>query len=101
MKKSKPKPIGEILSKELKKIGIYENFKIQTDWEDIVGKEIAIVTEPSLIEDGNLEIRVKNSIWKRELESMESAIIKEVNRYLAKKVINKIVFKIGLRRRRI
>jgi hypothetical protein len=47
-----------------------------------------------------MEIRVKNKIWKRELDSMSDAIIKEINVFLGKKIVNKIVFKIGLRRRR-
>ncbi|MCD6245876.1 DUF721 domain-containing protein [candidate division WOR-3 bacterium] len=100
MDKNKPKPIGEILNNVLKKVGAYENFKIQSNWEQIVGKEIASVTDPLLIESGTIEIRVKNTIWKRELDSMSDAIIREINVFLGKKIVNKIVFKIGLRRRR-
>ncbi|HFD05136.1 MAG TPA: DUF721 domain-containing protein [Firmicutes bacterium] len=85
MDKNKPKPIGEILNNVLKKVGVYENFKIQSNWEQIVGKEIASVTDPLLIESGTIEIRVKNTIWKRELDSMSDAIIKEINVFLGKK----------------
>ena len=101
MGRNKPKPIGGILANVLKKVGVYENFRIQSNWGKIVGKEIASVTEPSLIEGDTIEIRVKNTIWKRELDSMSDAIIKEINGFLGKKIVNTIVFKIGLRRRRI
>ena len=61
-------------------------------WSDAVGRVISEKTEPILVENGVISIKVKNSSWRQELQLQKDYIIKKVNRQLNKKTIKDIRF---------
>ncbi len=99
MSNKTPKRLGDILEGILKEAGIYDEFSIKNNWQYIVGDQIGKVTFPDYIDNKILTIRVKNSIWKRELESFSNEIINKINHSVKKELIIGIKLKIGLRRR--
>jgi predicted nucleic acid-binding Zn ribbon protein len=99
MRNKNPKRLGDILEGILKDEGIYDEFSIKNNWQCIVGDQIGKVTCPDYIDNKILIIRVKNSMWKKELKSFNNEIINKINHSVKKELIIGIKFKIGLRRR--
>ncbi len=63
-----------------------------TRWNEIVGEQIARVTEPVRIEKGTLIVRVSNGPWRNELTLMKSGILGKVNNALKGEKIRDIRF---------
>ena len=61
-------------------------------WNAAVGRVISEKTEPILVENGVISVKVKNSSWRQELQLQKDHIIKRVNRQLNKKTIKDIRF---------
>ena len=63
-----------------------------TRWGEIVGEQIARVSEPVRIDKGTLIVRVSNGPWRNELTLMKSTILAKVNEALTKEKIRDIRF---------
>ena len=61
-------------------------------WGDAVGRVISEKTEPILVENGVISIKVKNSSWRQELQLQKDDIIMRINGQLNKKIIKDIRF---------
>jgi predicted nucleic acid-binding Zn ribbon protein len=82
-KKDRPRPIGEALSNFLERSGIsrrVEQASVIPQWAELVGPQIAQVTEPlSIARDGTLFVAVKTSAWMNELSLLEPQLLASIN----------------------
>jgi len=61
-------------------------------WNDVVGEQIARVTEAVKIERGVLVVRVKNGPWRNELSLLKNDVIEKMNASLGEKLVKDIRF---------
>jgi predicted nucleic acid-binding Zn ribbon protein len=82
-KKDRPRPIGEAIASFLERSGIsrrVEQASVIPEWADLVGAQIAQVTEPlSIARDGTLFVAVKTSAWMNELSLLEPQLLASIN----------------------
>lgn len=77
----------DILGKVLARYGIEHDLKrysFVTNWDDIVGNEVAKRCRPDSIRGNTLYIAVNDSIWAQELSFMSNDILVRVNHFLKK-----------------
>lgn len=90
-----PEPIGKILTKNLKNLGLDRRLKeesIVLNWNRLVGERIASKANPLKVRDSILFVSVENASWRNELFFMKRKIIEELNRSVKGNVIRDIVF---------
>ena len=58
----------------------------------MVGKRIRENTEPIEVQFGVMTVKVKNSVWKQELQFQKNNIIKSLNKKLIKTMIKDLRF---------
>lgn len=94
-KAPKEKPIREILERLFKSLGVEnrveENLAFAY-WDSVVGKEIALHTEPEKIVKGTVIVKVDNDVWRNELAFFKNEIIQKLNQRIGKKLIQEIKF---------
>jgi predicted nucleic acid-binding Zn ribbon protein len=82
-KKDRPRPIGEAITSFLERSGIsrrVEQASVIPEWPELVGPQIAQVTEPlSIARDGTLFVAVKTSAWMNELSLLEPQLLSSIN----------------------
>lgn len=61
-------------------------------WNEIVGEQIARVTEAVKIEKGVLVVRVQNGPWRNELVLLKSDVMGKINAALGEEVVKEIRF---------
>lgn len=91
----KEKPIKEILLKFFKSAGIENRLEENLAfafWDNVVGKEIALHTEPEKIVRGTIVVKVDNDVWRNELAFFKHEIIQKLNNKIGKKLIQEIKF---------
>ena len=94
----KPKDIPtlkDLLSsfiKDRKLEGIIESFEIIDSWNELVGENIANISEATRYENKILYVRIKNSVWRSELFMIQKDIIIKFNTHFKKRVIDRIMF---------
>ena len=87
--------IGGTLKKLIKKEGLENEINQQKAidlWEDVVGQKIKENTEPIEVQFGVMTVKVKNSVWKQELQFQKENIIKSLNKKLIKTMIKDLRF---------
>ena len=87
--------IGGTLKKLIKKEGLENQINQQKAidlWGDVVGQKIRENTEPLEVQFGVLIVKVKNSVWKQELQFQKEDIIKSLNKKLIKTTIKDLRF---------
>jgi predicted nucleic acid-binding Zn ribbon protein len=82
-KKRKPEALGNVLGAFLKNSNLEERVEaaqVVPEWESLVGKQIAKVTQPiSVTRDGTLFVAVKTNGWMTELSLMEPQLLRALN----------------------
>ena len=82
-KKRKPEALANVLGAFLKESKLEERVEaasVVPEWESLVGKQIATVTQPiSVTPDGILFVAVKTNGWMTELSLMEPQILRALN----------------------
>ena len=82
-KKDRPRPIAEAITSFLERSGIsrrVEQASVIPEWPELVGQQIAQVTEPlSIARDGTLFVAVKTSAWMNELSLLEPQLLASIN----------------------
>ena len=90
----KPKRINEAISRFLADAGIAERVeqaRVIPEWPELVGPEIARVTEPQAVTaDGTLFVAVRSHGWMSELSLLEPQIVAALNRDPGRRPIRKI-----------
>lgn len=97
-KRIAPEQIGNAVSKFLIDKGLSERINQSStidDWADVVGTQIARVTEAlSITTDGTLLIAVKTNAWMNELSLMEPELIRLLNIRGSARRVRKIRFQL-------
>ncbi len=79
----KPSPIADALASYLRQAGLVRRMQqaeIVEEWAELVGPQIAAVTEPeSVTPDGLLRVRVATAAWANELSMMSPRILARLN----------------------
>ena len=87
--------IGGTLKKLIKKEGLENEINQQKAidlWGEVVGQKIRENTEPVEVQFGVMIIKVKNSVWKQELQFQKEDMIKSLNKKLIKTTIRDLRF---------
>jgi predicted nucleic acid-binding Zn ribbon protein len=94
--KKQPEPFALALDKFVHHIGItkkMKQFSIITSWSEIVGEQIAKVTEAERMENGILYVRTKSATWRNELSMRRLEILEKVNVAAGSKLVKEIRFR--------
>jgi predicted nucleic acid-binding Zn ribbon protein len=82
-KKTVPVPLSDALTSYFKQAGLTKRVQqagIIEEWAELVGPQIARVTEPdSITPDGMLRVRVATAAWANELSLMSPRILARLN----------------------
>ena len=93
-RKRRPTPLGDVVASFLEQKGLagrVEQASIIPEWPELVGPQIAAVTEPrSIAADGTLFVAVKTSAWMNELSLLEPELLTRINRRLPQHRVRKI-----------
>ncbi len=89
-------PVGEGLDKVLKKIGVSfsaDENQIQSEWIQIVGKDLAKHTMPGSLERKTLSVFVMGAAWFAELKRAGTEnLVKKINAYCGDGTVKNINF---------
>lgn len=81
--KKKPSSIADVVAGVLKRTGLaarVEQAGIIPEWGNLVGPQIARVTEPqSITADGTLFVTVTTNAWMNELSLLEPELLRALN----------------------
>lgn len=91
-------PLGRIISRSVKKLGLEVQFyqqKIIDHWEEIAGGHINAISKPQRFKFQTLFINVADSMWMHQLVFMEEQIKEKINKFARRKLVQKIYFKVG------
>ena len=89
-----PERLADMLGHFMRTSTLGERIKqteVLTNWEELVGPEIARVTQPiSVSEDGTLFVVARTHAWMHELTLMEADLLLAINRITASRPIRRI-----------
>jgi predicted nucleic acid-binding Zn ribbon protein len=94
--RSQPEPFALALDKFVHQIGItkkMKQFSIITSWPEIVGAQIARVTQAERIDNGILFVKAATAPWRNELTMRRLEIMEKVNAAAGSKVVKEIRFR--------
>ncbi len=89
--------LNENLTAWLKARGLYKDYRkhgIIRDWQNIVGRSIALNTLELRFKKDILILKVRNTLWKKELSLIKYSLKKKVNDYLGFEGVKEIKIKI-------
>jgi predicted nucleic acid-binding Zn ribbon protein len=93
-KKTKPERVANVVTELLARRGLrdrVEQASIFPDWPQLVGEQIAAVTEPrSITANGTLFVDVTTNAWMSELSLLEPELLKSLNRKATRSPIKRI-----------
>jgi predicted nucleic acid-binding Zn ribbon protein len=92
---TKPEPMGLILSKSIKRMGMDKRLKGEAailNWEKVVGPRIASNARATRFFNSKLVVEVENPSWRNELIFLKEDIIKELNKSINSRVVKDILF---------
>jgi len=73
----------------------YQHYLLIQNWDEIVGENIAGISEVEKINQGTIFVIVKDSVWAHHLSFLKPQIIKKLNAYIDHTAIKEIYFKLG------
>jgi predicted nucleic acid-binding Zn ribbon protein len=94
--KNQPKAVGAALQDLVRHLGLernLEDYQVITFWAEMVGEQIARVTEAQRMENGVLFVSVSTAPWRAELSMKRMEIMKKINSTLGKNVVKEIRFR--------
>jgi predicted nucleic acid-binding Zn ribbon protein len=94
--KSQPKNLGSAIQELVKHLGLEKNledYQVVTSWPDIVGEQIAKVTQAQRMENGILFVSVSTAPWRTELSMKRMEIMRKINSLFGKSVVKEIRFR--------
>ena len=93
-----PQLVGDLLGRFLDRNGLTERVEqasVLPRWGELVGPQIAAVTEPQRVSDGTLIVAVRSSAWMMELSLMKGELLRRINAGRREGRIRQIVFVMG------
>ncbi len=91
-------PLSRILTRSFKNLGIdfkITQQKVMDQWLEIVGEPIDSISKPRYFKFRTLFVNVSDSMWLHQLVFMEDQIKEKINKFMGRKLVQKIYFKIG------
>jgi len=95
-KRGKPVSIQDAMRNLVRELGIapkMAQYDVIAAWPDVVGPQIARVTEPQRMENGVLYVSVTTSTWRAELSMKRLDLIEKMNVHVGTHVLNDIRFR--------
>ena len=96
MKETAPKPIDASIASVLQELGLQgkiKQYEVLDRWAEIVGEQIARVTQAETISDGKLIVSVSRSTWRNELVFLKRDLITRINQVMQQDVVKDIIFR--------
>lgn len=93
MKRKNTESLKSVIDRYLRIIGAEKRLKeirLQNQWEEIIGKNIAAKTEKIAIKNGTVHLLIPSSVIKNELRMVKSEIIKRFNEAAGENIIREI-----------
>lgn len=93
---SNEQSLGEVIQDFLKESGWQKKLDevhLITQWDKLLGSNLAKYTEEVFIQNDVLHIRLNSSTLRQELSYKKTDLIKELNEMVGKKVITDIILK--------
>ncbi len=95
-----PRALGNVLSDLLQQYGLTQRlkeFQIVEYWPEVVGEQIAKITQAREVKDGRLYVEVSSldnasSAWRNELYFLKADIIAKLNKKIGQNIIHDIMF---------
>ena len=94
--KSQPKALGAAIKDLARHLGLEKNldeYQAITSWQEVVGEQIARVTQAQRMENGVLFVSVATAPWRAELSMKRMEIMQKINAMLGKSVVKEIRFR--------
>lgn len=94
--KKDPRHIALIVEEVCDRLGMTEaceQYKALQSWKDIVGDTIAAQTTIERLTQGQLHVRVKNSVWRMELNFRKKELAEKMNALSGTTVVREIIFR--------
>lgn len=95
-RKSSPVPLARALEQFAAALGIdgaLRKYGVITNWDEVVGEQIARVARPQRIENGVLYVSVASAPWRAELTLKRTEIIQKLNEAAGSAVVKDIRFR--------
>ncbi|NKB80872.1 MAG: DUF721 domain-containing protein [Nitrospirales bacterium] len=70
-------------------------YRLQSNWDQIVGPAVAAHTQPDRITFRKLQLLVENSLWMQQLVFLKPHMLETINAAIGKPLITDILFRIG------
>lgn len=89
---------GALLGQFLQQSGLaakLHTYEALLVWDEVVGLQITVHTQPTRIRDGILEVRVDQAVWMQQLQLMKPKILTRLNERLGGEVIKDIFWRRG------
>ena len=93
--KNKEKKIDQAFQELLRAYGIsrkYDEYRLKNEWENSVGKTIALQTKSIIIDKEVLYVRLNSPALRQELGYAKSSLLDKLNAAVGKELIRDIVF---------
>lgn len=87
-----------ILNDTLKSMGIQgpmKGYSLWGAWKEIVGESVALNTQPSVIRNRILFIKVSHPTWIQQLQFLKPTLLEKLNGFLGEPLIEDIRFRLG------
>lgn len=98
-KKGQPTSIADVMAAVLAQKGMTERIAqvgAIDDWANVVGAQIASVTEPlSITADGVLWVRVSTAAWMNELSLLAPTLLQRLNAKPGRAPVKQLRFRLG------
>ncbi len=92
---SSPEKIDAVLISYLSDRGylsLFKEYSVIYHWKEIVGEEIASISNCDVVENGILYVTVKSSVWRQEISFLKKDILQKIKTFVQCNSIYDIVF---------
>jgi hypothetical protein len=94
----KPKSVRSVVDETLRALGIdapIKSYSLFNAWREIVGKTIALQTQPRSLRNQILFVDVSHSTWIQQLQFLKPQLLEKLNAFLGEPSIRDIRFRLG------
>lgn len=93
-----PKKLGGVLEAVVSRLGLrrdLDDYRIFEAWERVVGEQIARNAQPVRLDAKRLVINVKNAVWMQELALLRADILRRINEWMGREVVQDLFLVLG------
>ncbi|MFI5200961.1 MAG: DciA family protein [Candidatus Kapaibacterium sp.] len=92
-----PRSLEAVIPELLKEFGLEKkarNYSVITGWAELVGEKIARAATAEKLEKGILSVRVKNPVWRFELQMQKAMILEKIAAEFGPGLVRDILWKV-------